>query len=217
MLLSSSNRKYPPLPLLSYFSVVVCMRCLLHLILSRIAYAFRENWEFVYIIIVHFRMSANSRIRFGLRILFVCLDSTPSYYHHCANLSVSEDIELIKRLSDIFLSIVWLRYSIFSQLSIIQYAGLCAFSLPIKPCDVWEYVYALSYYHNQIGSMSFYPLFRVRSWNNVTRCMSLYILTIDYLCYLIPEGIPKVIGLFWHGKVAKGYDDNADTITDDYI
>ena len=143
MLLSSSNRKYPPLPLLSYFSVVVCLRCLLHLILSRIAYAFRENWEFVYIIIVHFRMSANSRIRFGLRILFVCLDSTPSYYHHCANLSVSEDIELIKRLSDIFLSIVWLRYSIFSQLSIIQYTGLCAFSLPIKPCDVWEYIYML--------------------------------------------------------------------------
>ena len=27
MLLSSSNRKYPPFPLLSYFSVVVCLRC----------------------------------------------------------------------------------------------------------------------------------------------------------------------------------------------
>ena len=30
MLLSSSNRKYPHFPLLSYFSVVVCLRCLLY-------------------------------------------------------------------------------------------------------------------------------------------------------------------------------------------
>ena len=33
MLLSSSNRKYQPYPL-SYFSVVVCLRCVLHHILS---------------------------------------------------------------------------------------------------------------------------------------------------------------------------------------
>ena len=36
---------------------------------------------------------------FGLADLFVCLYITPSHYHHCAN--VSEDIELIKCLSDI--------------------------------------------------------------------------------------------------------------------
>ena len=34
-------------------------------------------------------------------------------------------------------------------------------------CDDWEHIYTLSYYHHQIGSMNFYPLFRVRSWNNV--------------------------------------------------
>ena len=34
----------------------------------------------------------------------------------------------------------------------------------------------ISYYHHQIGSMNYYPLFRVRSWNNDMRCMSLYIL-----------------------------------------
>ena len=33
-------------------------------------------------------------------IVLVCLYITQSHYHHCANLS--EDIELIKRLSDIF-------------------------------------------------------------------------------------------------------------------
>ena len=98
MLLSSSNRKYQPYPF-SYFSVVVCLGCLLHHILSFIAYTFRENQDFVFIIIVLFMMSANSRMRFGLQIVFVCLYITPSHYHHCENLS--EGIEHIKYLSDI--------------------------------------------------------------------------------------------------------------------
>ena len=98
-LISSSNRKYPPFPLLSYFSVVVCLRCLLHYILLLIAYIFRENREFVFII-VQFMMSANNWIRFVLKIVFVALYITPSHYHHCANLS--EDIGLMKCLSDIF-------------------------------------------------------------------------------------------------------------------
>ena len=72
------------------------------------------------------------------------------------------------------LSSVWLRLSIFSQLSIIQYMGLCVFSLPISLVMI-ERIYTLSYYHHQIGSMNYYPLFRVRSWNNGMRCMSLYI------------------------------------------
>ena len=46
----------------------------------------------------------------------------------------------------------------------------------IIPCDDWEIIYTLSYYHNQIGSMNYYPLFRVRSWNNGMRCISFYIL-----------------------------------------
>ena len=68
--------------------------------LSLIAYTFRENREFVFIIIVQFMMSANIQIRFGLQIILICLCSTPSHYHHCANLS--EGTELIKCLSDIF-------------------------------------------------------------------------------------------------------------------
>ena len=84
---------------LMLLSVVVCLRCLLHHILSRIAYTFRENWDFVLIIIVQFMMSANSRIRYGMQIVFVCLYIIPSHYHHCANLSV--DIELMKCLQDI--------------------------------------------------------------------------------------------------------------------
>ena len=52
------------------------------------------------LLLQQFMMSANSRIRFGLQIVLVCLYSTPSHYHHCANLF--EDIELIKCLSEIF-------------------------------------------------------------------------------------------------------------------
>ena len=129
--------------------------------------------DFVFIISVQFMMSAKNAIRFGLQIVFVCLYITQSHYHHCANLS--EDIGLIKCLSDKFLSSVWVRLSIFSQLSITQYMGLCIFSLPISFVMI-ERIHTLSYYHHQIGSMNYYLLFRVRSWNNGMRCMSLHIL-----------------------------------------
>ena len=159
--------------------MVVCLRCLLHHILSRIAYTFRENWDFVLIIIGQFMMSANSRIRYGLQIVFVCVYITPSHYHHCANLSA--DIELMECLPDIFC--VWVRLSIFTY----SYPSFniwgCMFSVyPIPSWWLWEYI-ALSYHyhhHHQIGSMNYYyyPLFRVMSWNNGMRCMSLYILMI---------------------------------------
>ena len=97
--LLSSNRKYQPYPL-SHFSVVVCLRFFLDHIMSLSAYTFRENRDFVFIIIVQIMMSANIWIRFGVQMVFVCLYITPSHYHHCANLS--EDIELMKCLSDIF-------------------------------------------------------------------------------------------------------------------
>ena len=173
MLLSSSNRKYAHFPLLSYCSVVVCIWCLLHHILSLIAYTFRENREFVFIIIVQFMMSANIRIRFGLQIVLVCLYSTPSHYPHCANLS--EGFELIKCLSDIFCRVCKIKYN----LSVIHYTicGALCFQFTHFPCDDLENIYTLSYYHQQIGSMNYYPLFRVRSWNNGVRCMSFYILT----------------------------------------
>ena len=117
----------------------VCLRCLFHHILSLTAYTFRVNREFVFIIIVQFMMSANSRIhvRFGLQIVLVWLYSTPSHYHHC-----------------------WGVYFQFTHF----------------PCVDWDNIYALSYYHHQIGSMNLYPLFRARSWTNCVRCISFYIL-----------------------------------------
>ena len=50
-------------------------------------------------------------------------------------------------------SSVWVRLSVFSQLSIIQHMGLCVFSLPISLVMI-ERIYTLSYYHHQIGSMN---------------------------------------------------------------
>ena len=95
-----------------------------------IVYTFRENREFVFISIVQFMMSANSRIRFGLQIVFVCLYITLSHYQHCANFIWRHwTYKMPVRYN---LSSVWVRLSLFSQLSIIQYVGLCVFSLPIS-------------------------------------------------------------------------------------
>ena len=58
-----------------------------------------------------------------------------------------------------------------------NYGALC-FQFTHFSCDDWENIYTLSYYHHQIGSMNYYPLFRVKSWNNGMRCMPLYILMI---------------------------------------
>ena len=62
-------------------------------------------------------------------------------------------------------------------LSVIQYTtcGAVCFQFTHSSCDDWENIYTLSYYH-QIGNMNYYPLFRVRSWNNGVLCMSFYIL-----------------------------------------
>ena len=120
--------------------MVVCLRCLLHHILSLIEYMFRENREFVFIIIVQFMMSANIRICFGLQIVLVCLQSTSSHYHHCTNLSWRHWTH--KMPVRYILSSVWVRLSIFSPLSIIQYMGLYVFSLPISLVMI-EIIYIL--------------------------------------------------------------------------
>ena len=121
-------------PVVIKFSVVVCLRCLLHHILSRIAYTFRENWDFVLIIIVQLMMSANSRTRYGLQIVFVCLYITPSHYHHCANLSV--DIELMQCLPDILCRVCKIEHI----LLVMNYSiyGAACFQFTQFPRNSWE-------------------------------------------------------------------------------
>ena len=68
----------------------------------------------------------------------------------------------------------------------------------VYPFLLWwlsEYIYTLSYYHHQIGSMNYYPLFMVRSWNNGARCMSFYILINIYM--YIHTCIQKCIVMYW--------------------
>ena len=90
----------PTFPIVFIFFRGCVSEMFVHHILLLIAYTFRENREFIFVIIEHFMMSANNRIRFVLKIVFVSLYIRPSHYHHCANLS--EGIEFIKCLSDIF-------------------------------------------------------------------------------------------------------------------
>ena len=93
------------------------------------------------------------------------------------------------------LSSVWVRLSIFSQLSIIQNMGLCVFSLSNSLVMI-EIILTLSYYHHEIGSMNYDPLFRVRSSNNGMRCLSLYILIL--LIEEINQRRKLVIGIIGH-------------------
>ena len=154
----------------TYFSVVVCLRCLLHHILSLIVYTFRVNGDFVFITIVQFMMSSN--------IIRLFVHSTISLSSLCKLIWRHWTYKMPVRY---ILSSVWVRLSIFSPLSIIQYMGLCVFSLPVSLVMI-EMIYTLSYYHHQIGSMNYYPLFRARwSWNNGMRCMPIFLLMVAVL------------------------------------
>ena len=115
--------------------------CLLHHILSLIAYTFRENRDFVFIIIVQFMMSSNSQMHYGLQIILICLYITSSHYHHCANLS--EDIELIKCLSDIFCRVCEWDQAYSLSYPLYDIRG-CVFS--VYPSPLWwlrEYILCL--------------------------------------------------------------------------
>ena len=160
-------------PIVFTFSVVVCLRCLFHHILSLIAYTFRENREFVFITIVQFMMSVNSRVRFDLQIVFVCLYITPSHYNHCANF-IWRHWTYKMPVRYILSSVSKIKHI----LSVIHYTicGAVCFQFAHSLSDDWENIYTLSYYNRQIGRMNYYPLFRIRSWNNGMRCMSFYIL-----------------------------------------
>ena len=120
----------------TYVSVVVCLRCLLHHILSLIAYTFPENRDFVFITVVQFTMSSN--------IIRLFVHNTISLSSLCKLIWRHWTYKMAVRY---ILSSVWMRLSIFSQLSIIQYMGLCVFSLPISLVMI-EMIYTLSYYHH---------------------------------------------------------------------
>ena len=102
----------------------MCLRCLLHHILSLIAYIFRENRDFVFIITVQFMISANNRIRFALLIVSVCLYITPSHYHRLSS-HLSEDIEFINACQIYFVECVSKIKHIFSVIQKTIYGVVC--------------------------------------------------------------------------------------------
>ena len=106
-------------------------------------------------------------------VVFVCLQITPSHYHHYADLS--EGIELLKCLVRYMMPSVCLRLRQLSQLPLFIRWGCVSSVLPDYPAMI-VIMCTLSYYHHQIGSMNHLPLFRVKSWNNGMRCMSYYVL-----------------------------------------
>ena len=117
--------------IISYFSVVVCLRCLLHHILSFIVYTFRENRDFF---CFHYYCAVYDECKFS--DTFWLADRTRLFVQY--TISLSSLYKLIWRHWTYkipvryILSSVWGRLSTFSPLSIIQYMGLSVFSLPIS-------------------------------------------------------------------------------------
>ena len=112
----------------TYFSVVVCLRCLLHHIIPLIAYTFRENRGFVFITIVQFMMSSNI-IRFFVHNTISLPSLCKLIWRHWT----------YKMPVRYILSSVWVRYI----LSVIHYTiyGAVCFQFANLPCDDWDDIY----------------------------------------------------------------------------
>ena len=176
----------------------MCLRCLLHHILSLIAYTFRENREFVFIIVVQLMMSANIRICFGLQIVLLIVQYTISLSSLCKLIWRHWTYKMPVRY---ILSSVWVRLSIFSPLSIIHYVGLYVFSLLISlvmiermhilcliiiiKSEVWSITHCLGLGHETMVSAQCLSIFswgafthlcpdfkpaEVRAWKTKTSC-----------------------------------------------
>ena len=145
MLLSSSNRKDPPFPLSSYFRGCVPEMFVTSYSVTYCIYV-PENRDFF-----HCYCAVHDECKYS--DTFWLADRTRLFVQY--TISLSSLCKIIwrhwtyKTHVRYMLSSVWVRLSILSPLSIIQYVGLYVFSLPIS----------------------------LRSWNNGVRCMSSYILT----------------------------------------
>ena len=138
MLLSSSNRKYPPFPLLSYFSVVVCLRCLLHHMLSLIAYAFRENREIVSLLLCSlWWVQIFGSVLACRSYSFVCT------VHHLIIIIVQTYLKALNLLNACQIYFVECVSKIKHIISVIHYAicGAVFFQFTHFSCDDWENIY----------------------------------------------------------------------------
>ena len=129
VLSSSLNRKYPPFPLLSYFSVVMCVYMFSSYSVTYCIYVPGEPG-----ICFHYHCAVYDECIFS--DTFWLADRTRLFVQY--TISLSSLCILIWRHwiyqmpLRYILSIVWVRLRIFSPLSINQYVGLYVFSLPIS-------------------------------------------------------------------------------------
>ena len=118
--------------------MVVCLRCLLHHIRSLIACTFRENRAFCF----HHCWAVYDECKYS--DTFWLADRTRLFVQY--TISLSSLCKLIwrhwtdKMPVRYILSSVWVKLSIFSLLSIIQYVGLCFFFISLV---VIERIYIL--------------------------------------------------------------------------
>ena len=131
---------------------------------------FGESWVLFLLLLCSF-MCVNNRMHYGPMIVFVCLYFTLPHYHQYAD--VYEGTELRKYLSGTLTS-VCLRLS----LSFMQYV-YSAYLFILS--WLWEYMSFILSSSNRNRSMTHFPLFGVRSWNNGMCCMTFYILIDGFL------------------------------------
>ena len=84
----------------------------------------------LFLLLCRFMVFANNRMHYGPMVVFIYLQFTLPHCYHYAD--VSEGIGILKyKLVRYILPSVCLRFSQFSQLSVIKYMGPCVISLPI--------------------------------------------------------------------------------------
>ena len=163
---------HQPFPLLSYFSVVVCQMFVrsyfcrvLHIHSGKTRILFSPLlWSLWRVQIVGYVMACRwHSFVCTLHYLIIIIVQTYLYTMNLWNVCQIYFVECVSKNEHT------LSYPLFNIWG-------CMFSVyPIPSWWLREYI-ALFYYHHQNGSMNYYPLFRVRSWKNGMRCMSLYIL-----------------------------------------
>ena len=137
ILLSSSNRKYPPFPLLSYFSVVVCLSWLYYHILSSITYISRLGPCFHYWCSVYGICKWSDTLwPVGRVRLFA--DYTISLSSLCRLIWKHWTTKMLVRY---MMPSVCLRLRQFSQLSLYSLYGAVCLQLTQFSCDDRENVY----------------------------------------------------------------------------
>ena len=130
--------------------MVVCLRWLYHHMLSVLHMNIsRESWVLRLQLLCSLIMCANNQVHYGLMVLYGYLHITLPHYHA----DLSESIELLKYLSDIFcLKCVSMIRSVLSIIVHAIYGAVCI-QLTHFPYDDCENTCTWSYYHHHVWTV----------------------------------------------------------------